>query len=69
MFSLKESNSKLVRWRLKLEENADALSRVEMNVTETNNTQDVSLHLRRHFRKRRTGPINKNITIQITVAF
>lgn len=49
LFSLKEPNSKLVRWRLKLEEfdyeiqykkgslnkNADALSRIEINVNET----------------------------------
>lgn len=51
LFSLKEPNSKLVRWRLKLEEydyeiiykkgklnkNADALSRVEINVIEEDN--------------------------------
>lgn len=50
LMSLKEPNSKLIRWRLKLEEydyvihykkgklnsNADALSRVEINVNETN---------------------------------
>lgn len=50
LFSLKEPNSKLVRWRLKLEEydyniyykkgklnsNADALSRIELNVNESN---------------------------------
>lgn len=49
LFSLKEPNSKLVRWRLKLEEydyeivykkgvlnkNADALSRIELNANET----------------------------------
>lgn len=51
LMSLKEPNSKLVRWRLKLEEfeyqiiykkgkqntNADALSRVEINLNEINN--------------------------------
>lgn len=54
LFSLKEPNSKLVRWRLKLEEfdyeivykkglqntNADALSRAEIYVSETSNSQD-----------------------------
>lgn len=57
LFSLKEPNSKLVRWRLKLEEydyqivykkgslnkNADALSRVELNANETNTSDQFSL--------------------------
>lgn len=52
LFSLKEPNSKLVRWRLKLEEydyeisykkgkqntNADALSRIEININESTDT-------------------------------
>lgn len=51
LFSIKEPNSKLVRWRLKLSEfdyeirykkgvkngNADALSRIEINLTQTGN--------------------------------
>lgn len=57
LFSLKEPNSKLIRWRLNLEEfdytiiykkgkenaNADALSRVEINISESlqNNVDDI----------------------------
>lgn len=57
LFSLKEPNSKLLRWRLKLEEfdyeviyrtgkantNADALSRIELNVNETENNDQNSM--------------------------
>lgn len=56
LFSMKEPNSKLVRWRLKLEEfeydivykkgtlnsNADALSRIELHVNETTDRNEVT---------------------------
>lgn len=56
LMNLKEPNSRLVRWRLKLEEfeydiiykkgkkntNADALSRIELNVNETSGNKQIS---------------------------
>lgn len=64
LFNLKEPNSKLIRWRLKLEEynyeiiykkgkqniNADALSRIKLNALETESTIN------------QPGDINKDIT-------
>lgn len=66
LFSLKEPNSKLIRWRLKLEEydfdivykkgslntNADALSRVEINMKETIENSDGIFDYMKNFNKK-----------------
>lgn len=80
LFSLKDPNSKLIRWRLKLEEydydiiykkgrlntNADALSRIQLNALETasidNNPGDVDENVLELLRQMAENPIDRQQT-------
>lgn len=74
IFSLKEPSSKLVRWRLKLEEfdyeiiykkgslntNADALSRVELNTNETSEIQKTIQRIKKEIAQRNNNVPERN---------
>lgn len=73
LFSLKDPNSKLLRWRIKLDEfdyniiykkgklntNADALSRIELHIKETDNFQNLVEYMN-EFNKSLEKPDNKD---------